>query len=55
MTSTPCAPGSPVQEFELDLEHRATDGRSRGFLHRAASSRDFARAVVGAEGSLGAR
>ncbi len=36
--------GYRVAEVELDLEHRATGRTLRGFVHRAAQLRDFARA-----------
>jgi glycosyltransferase involved in cell wall biosynthesis len=36
--------GYRVDEIELDLEHRATGRTLRGFAHRAAQLRDFARA-----------
>jgi glycosyltransferase involved in cell wall biosynthesis len=38
--------GYRLREYELDLEHRATGRDLRGFLHRAAQLRDFARACL---------
>jgi glycosyltransferase involved in cell wall biosynthesis len=38
--------GYRVGEYEVDLEHRASGRDLRGFLHRAAQLRDFARVFV---------
>jgi glycosyltransferase involved in cell wall biosynthesis len=44
MTVDAVRSGYRLGEYELDLEHRATGRSLRGFLHRAAQLRDFARA-----------
>jgi glycosyltransferase involved in cell wall biosynthesis len=44
MTIDAIRAGFRLREYELDLDHRATGRRPRGFLHRAAQLRDFARA-----------
>jgi glycosyltransferase involved in cell wall biosynthesis len=46
MTIDAVRAGFRLREYELDLEHRATRRSPRGFLHRAAQLRDFARAYV---------
>lgn len=38
--------GCRLREYELDLEHRASGRSLRGFLHRAAQTRDFARVYL---------
>jgi hypothetical protein len=38
--------GFRVGEVELDLSHRATGRTLRGFLHRAAQLKDFARVYL---------
>jgi hypothetical protein len=38
--------GYRLREYELDLEHRAGGRSLRGFAHRAAQLRDFARVYV---------
>lgn len=46
MTIDAVRAGFRLREYELDLEHRATGRSPRGFLHRAAQLRDFARAYA---------
>jgi glycosyltransferase involved in cell wall biosynthesis len=46
MTIDAVRAGFRLGEYELDLEHRATGRSLRGFLHRAAQLRDFARAYA---------
>jgi glycosyltransferase involved in cell wall biosynthesis len=46
MTVDATRAGYRLREYELDLEHRATGRDLRGFLHRAAQLRDFARVFV---------
>ena len=52
MTVDAVRAGYRLGEFELDLEHRATGRTLRGFLHRGAQLRDFAR-VYASRRSLG--
>jgi glycosyltransferase involved in cell wall biosynthesis len=47
MTVDAVRAGYSLREYELDLEHRATGKTFRGFLHRGAQLRDFARAYAG--------
>lgn len=46
MTVDAVRAGYSVQEYDLDLKHRATGRDLKGFLHRAGQLRDFARVYV---------
>jgi hypothetical protein len=46
MTVDAVRAGYSVQEYDLDLEHRATGRDLRGFLHRAGQLRDFVRVYL---------
>ena len=46
MTVDAVRAGFRLREYELELEHRATGRSLRGFLHRAAQLRDFARVFL---------
>jgi glycosyltransferase involved in cell wall biosynthesis len=46
MTIDAVRAGYRLGEYELDLEHRATDRNLAGFLHRAGQLRDFARVFL---------
>jgi glycosyltransferase involved in cell wall biosynthesis len=46
MTVDAVRAGFRLREYELDLEHRATGRDLRGFLHRGAQMRDFARVFL---------